>query len=198
VIVAQGWEAGGHLWGAVATLPLVPAVVDAVRPTPVVAAGGIGDGRGLAAVLALGAQAGWLGTRFVAAQEADSHDYYRQRLVTAAATDTSRTSCFDGGWPNAPHRVLRNTTLESWEDAGRPSAPDRPLEGVTVATDGLGREVTAYDDLMPLRGLHGDLERMALYAGQSVGLVHAVHPAGRLVREIVGEAERVLQGLAAG
>ena len=74
VIVAQGWEAGGHVWGTVATLPLVPAVVDAVAPVPVIAAGGISDGRGVAAVLALGAQAAWLGTRFLLAEELPIHE----------------------------------------------------------------------------------------------------------------------------
>lgn len=87
VIVAQGWEAGGHVWGTVATLPLVPAVVDAVAPVPVIAAGGIGDARGVAAVLALGAQAAWLGTRFLLAEEMPIHEDYRRRLVAAAETD---------------------------------------------------------------------------------------------------------------
>ena len=87
VIVAQGWEAGGHVWGRVATLPLVPAVVDAVAPVPVIAAGGIGDARGVAAVLALGAQAAWLGTRFLLAEEAPVHEDYRRRLIAAAETD---------------------------------------------------------------------------------------------------------------
>ncbi len=78
VIVAQGWEAGGHVWGRVATLPLVPAVVDAVAPVPVIAAGGIADARGVAAVLALGAQAAWLGTRFLLAEEMPIHEDYRR------------------------------------------------------------------------------------------------------------------------
>ncbi len=87
VIVAQGWEAGGHVWGTIATLPLVPAVVDAVAPVPVIAAGGIGDSRGVAAVLALGAQAAWLGTRFLLAEEMPIHEDYRRRLIAAAETD---------------------------------------------------------------------------------------------------------------
>jgi nitronate monooxygenase len=81
VVVAQGWEAGGHVWGTVATLPLVPAVVDAVAPVPVIAAGGIGDARGVAAVLALGAQAAWLGTRFLLAEELPIHEDYRRALI---------------------------------------------------------------------------------------------------------------------
>ncbi len=121
VIVAQGWEAGGHVWGTVATLPLVPAVVDAVAPVPVIAAGGIGDARGVAAVLALGAQAAWLGTRFLLAQEMPIHPDYRRRLTAAAETDPQwYPNLYDVGWPDAPHRALRNSTADAWEAAGRP------------------------------------------------------------------------------
>ena len=90
VIVAQGWEAGGHVCGAVSTLTLVPAVVDAVTPIPVVAAGGIADGRGIAAVFALGASAAWLGTRFVASKEAMAHHSYKQKLLAASLTWVGR------------------------------------------------------------------------------------------------------------
>lgn len=197
VVVAQGWEAGGHVWGDTATLPLVPAVVDAVHPVPVVAAGGVGDGRGLAAVLALGAQAAWLGTRFLTAAEASVHDGYRDAVVGAAATDTVRTGCFDGGWPDAPHRVLRNATLTRWEEAGRPAA-HRPGEGDVVATDGAGNAYRRYDDMMPMRGVEGDVAEMALYAGQSVGLVRDVRPAGEIVRALAAEAEQVLASLTGG
>lgn len=191
-VVAQGWEAGGHVWGLVATMPLVPAVVDAVAPVPVIAAGGIGDGRGLAAALVLGAQAGWLGTRFVASAEADTHDLYRTRVTSAHPEDAVYTNCFDGGWPDAPHRVLRNDTIDLWDAAGRPAAPDRPHEGLLVATDSVGRGVELYDDVMPLRELEGELERMALYAGQSVGVVHDVKPAALVVASIVAQAQAAL------
>src|SRR5260370_27138921 len=87
VVVAQGFEAGGHVWGRVGTVALVPAVVDAVAPTPVIAAGGIGDGRGVAAVIALGAQAAWVGTRFLMAEEALVHEHYRRRRIDADQTD---------------------------------------------------------------------------------------------------------------
>ena len=130
VIVAQGWEAGGHVWGHVATLPLVPAVVDAVAPVSVLAAGGIGDGRGVAAVLALGAHAAWVGTRFLLAVEAPVHEEYRRRLVAAAETDAEwYADLYDVGWPNAPHRALRNATAEAWEVAGRPESGSRPERG---------------------------------------------------------------------
>ena len=121
VIVAQGWEAGGHVWGSVATLPLVPAVVDAVTPVPVIAAGGIGDARGVAAVLALGAQAAWLGTRFLLAEEMPLHEDYRRRLIAAAETDPQwYPNLYDVGWPDSPHRALRNSTADAWQAAGCP------------------------------------------------------------------------------
>src|ERR1700728_719042 len=121
VVVAQGWEAGGHVWSKVATLPLVPAVVDAVAPFPVIAAGGIGDARGVAAVLALGAQAAWLGTRFLLATEMPIHEDYRRRLIAAAETDPQLyPNLYEVGWPDSPHRALRNSTANAWQAAGRP------------------------------------------------------------------------------
>ena len=193
VVVAQGWEAGGHVWGEVASLPLIPAVVDAVAPVPVIAAGGIADGRGLAAALVLGAQAAWMGTRFLAAHEASTHPDYRARLLSADVTSTVHTACFDGGWPGAPHRVLRNRTLDEWEDAGCPAAPERPGEGEVIARGPHGTEFHRYDDMFPLAGLHGELDLMALYAGQSVGLVSDVRPASEILDTIVSDAARILQ-----
>lgn len=192
VVVAQGWEAGGHVRGQVATMALVPAVVDAVAPVPVIAAGGIGDGRGLAAVLALGAQAGWLGTRFLAAAEAAAHQVYRQRVLDAAPEDAVYTRCFDGGWPDAAHRAICNTTIAAWEEAGRPPAPDRPGEGTVVATDRYGRSHLRYGDMIPLPGMTGELEAMALYAGQCVGLIHEMAPAARIVAAVASQAARIL------
>jgi nitronate monooxygenase len=154
VIVAQGWEAGGRVRGQVATLPLVPTVVDAVAPVPVIAAGGVADRRGLAAVLALGADAAWIGTRFLLAEEASVHPEWRRRLRDACETSTAYTTAFDGGWPDAPHRVLRNAALE----AGVPAA-----------------------DAMPTGRRGGDAETMALYAGCGVGAVRRVEPAAAIV-----------------
>jgi NAD(P)H-dependent flavin oxidoreductase YrpB (nitropropane dioxygenase family) len=196
VVVAQGWEAGGHVWGRSTSLSLIPAVVDAVDPVPVVAAGGIADGRGLAAALMLGAQAVWMGTRFLASHEASTHARYRARLIAAEVTDTSYTTCFDGGWPDAPHRVLGNNTLDAWERAGRPGGPHRPGEGDVVATDSAGGSFQRYDDMMPTADLAGDLDEMALYAGQSAGLVHDVLPAAQIVTEIAAEAQARLRAWA--
>ena len=186
VVVAQGWEAGGHVWGQIGTLPLVPAVVDAVAPTPVIAAGGIGDGRGVAAVLALGAQGAWVGTRFLMAAEAPVHARYRERLIDADETDALWfADLFDGGWPNAPHRALRNATIDDWEAAGRPAAGSRPGEGDQVATRPNGSGIPRYASSTPVEGLDGDIDAMSLWAGQSVALARQVQPAAEIVAELV-------------
>ncbi|MDQ6730626.1 MAG: nitronate monooxygenase [Actinomycetota bacterium] len=185
VIVAQGWEAGGHVLGQVATLPLVPAVVDAVAPVPVIAAGGIGDARGVAAVLALGAQAAWLGTRFLLADEAPVHAEYRRRLIAAAETDPEwYANLYDVGWPDAPHRALRNSTAEAWEIAGRPSPGDRPGEGEAVAHLGSGEPLVRYSSALALKGSTGDVEALSLWAGQSVALARLTQPAAEIVAEL--------------
>ena len=192
IIVAQGWEAGGHVWGRVATMPLVPRVVDAVRPTPVVAAGGIADGRGVAAALMLGAAGAWLGTRFLASEEVFIHPDYRARVLAAAETDTEYTLLFDGGWPDAPLRALRNSTLAAWEAAGRPPHGQRPREGETIAALPDGTPAPRYSMVPPLPGMTGELEALVHYAGQSAGLVTRVQPAAEIVRELVVETTRAL------
>jgi nitronate monooxygenase len=195
IVVAQGWEAGGHVWGSVASLPLIPAVVDAVAPVPVVAAGGIGDGRGLAAVLALGAAAGWLGTRFAMAEETPSHPRYRELLLEAPETSTVISPVFDIGWPNAPGRFLRNSTIRAWETAGRPTT-DRPGEGETLATWD-GDPIVRYATTAPHAAVVGDIEALPLWAGQSVGLVRDVAPAAAIVRRIAAEAKVAIDRAAA-
>jgi NAD(P)H-dependent flavin oxidoreductase YrpB (nitropropane dioxygenase family) len=192
VIVAQGWEAGGHVRGQVGTLALVPAVVDAVSPIPVVAAGGIGDGRGIAAAHMLGAQAAWIGTRFIVADESRAHDVYRNAVIEASADTAVHTMCFDGGWPNAAHRALSNSTMRSWLAAGRPTGPDRPGEEDVVATNASGQPIRRYDDAPPLRNMVGDLDAMALYAGQSVELVTTSGSAGQIVADLVRELHAAL------
>lgn len=193
VVVAQGWEAGGHVWSTVSTLALVPRVVDAVAPVPVIAAGGIADGRGLAAVIALGAGGAWIGSRFLTAAEAAVHPDYRQRLLAATETDTFYGTLFDVGWPDAPHRVLRNSTVEAWEQAGRPRAGDRPGEGDTPAAAPNGSPIKRYASSTPYEGVTGDTEPLSNWSGQGIGLATRVQPAADIVHEIVDDAERVLQ-----
>jgi NAD(P)H-dependent flavin oxidoreductase YrpB (nitropropane dioxygenase family) len=193
VIVAQGWEAGGHVWGRVGSLALVPAVVDAVSPVPVVAAGGIGDGRGLAAALSLGASGIWLGSRFVATVESAAHPEYKQRILDAAEDDTDCTTLFDEGWRDAPHRVLKNSTLRRWSDAGRPPRGSRPGEGEAIAHLGDGTPILRYGDSEPTEGMVGDLDAMAMYAGQSSGLVRQILTVESVMQSLIDEARTAVE-----
>ena len=196
-IMIQGIEAGGHVRGVDPLLVALPAVVDAVGPVPVIASGGIADGRGLASALVLGAQAVSMGTRFLASNE--SRSAYKDRVVKARATDTWHTTLFDVEWPNASHRVLRNTLVEEWELAGSPESGKRPHEGEVLGrmpiggVDGDVVDVPAYSIFMPMEGFEGDLDRSCLYAGQSCELVDEVLPAADLVATIASEAESALE-----
>jgi len=200
VIVAQGVEAGGHVVGEVSTLALIPRVVDAVAPRPVVAAGGIADGRGVVAVLALGAQAAMLGTRFLASAESRAHPRYKQRLLEADEGGTVRTILFGHGWPNAPHRTLRTAFVEQWlgrEARGQESRPDEPAVGQTVI-GGQPMPVLRFMGLPPNCDASGDIESMDLLAGQGVGLVGEIKPAGEIVRKLVDEARQIVSQRLAG
>jgi nitronate monooxygenase len=186
IIVAQGWEAGGHVWGGVATLPLVPAVVDAVAPVPVIAAGGIGDARGVVAVLALGAQAAWLGTRFLLAEEMPIHEEYQRRLIAAPETQAEwYPNLYEVGWPDSPHRALHNSTAQRWEDAGRPPPGSRPGEGEVIAHFASGEPIVRYAPAPPMVGTTGEIEAMSMWAGQSVALARQRQPAADIVAELV-------------
>jgi NAD(P)H-dependent flavin oxidoreductase YrpB (nitropropane dioxygenase family) len=194
VIVAQGVEAGGHVRGEVSTLALIPRVVDAVTPTPVVAAGGIADGRGVVAVMALGAQAAVLGTRFLASTESRAHPHDKQRLQEADEGSTVRTILFGHGWPNAPHRTLRTDFVKRWlgqEARGQESRLDEPAVGQTVI-GGQAMPVLRFMGFPPNGEASGDIDSMDLLAGQSVGLIREIKPAGQIVHELVAEARQII------
>jgi nitronate monooxygenase len=181
VVIAQGGEAGGH-GGALGTFALLPAVVDAVAPVPVVAAGGIADGRGLAAALLLGAQGAWMGTRFVASLEWGGPSWEREAVLAATSDDTVQTRLYDliaeRPFPaENPDRVLRNAFVDRW--TGRETE-------IPAHREELQSEVAA--------GHEGaDLTVAGVSAGVSVGLIAAAHPAGEIVRSIVREAEDLLR-----
>ena len=193
VIVAQGVESGGHVRSSISTMVLTPLVVDAVYPLPVIAAGGMADGRGLAAALMLGASGAWIGTRFLATHEAGAHSVYKQLILDAEAQDATMTFLFDKGWPGAQHRVLNNSTMRNWIAAGRPANGLRPGEHDAVATTSAGKAVHRYDDTAPHQQLEGNVEAMALYAGQSVGMVSNICSAAQVVQEILHGAIDTLQ-----
>jgi NAD(P)H-dependent flavin oxidoreductase YrpB (nitropropane dioxygenase family) len=199
-VIAQGFEAGGHVRGTTSLSALLPALVRAVAPVPVIAAGGIATGAGVAAALAAGAEGVLLGTRFLASSEAAVTDEYKRRVVAARAEDTVHTRLFDLGWPDAPHRVLRNRAIAEWEAAGSPAPGRRPAEGTTIgrlALGGVESAVPRYAVTPPVAGFVGDHELAALYAGESCALVADVQPAARIVRTLVREADRALARLAA-
>ena len=195
VIMAQGFEAGGHVRGQVTTCALIPEMRDALPDTPLIAAGGIADGRGLVAALALGADGAAFGTRFLASAEASAHPAYKERIVRARADDTVHTTLFDVGWPNAPHRVLRTEVVDEWEQAGRPAAGDRPGEGVAIVRmrrPDVEVPLVNYTVMAPTDYTEGQIERLAFYAGQSCSLVNEILPAGEIVRRIVAEASDLI------
>lgn len=184
VIVAQGAEAGGH-GGGRATFSLVPAVVDAVAPLPVVAAGGIADGRGVAAALMLGAQAVLVGTRFVASQEALSHPNIKQTVIQASGDDTVRTRVFDIvrglDWP-APYtgRALSNAFTQRWhgqEDALQACAEEHKTT-FQAAVDS------------------GQMDTAMTWAGEGTDLIKQIMPASDIVKALMLEASQRLRGAA--
>ena len=184
VIVAQGYDGGGHT-GRVGTLSLLPAVLDAVD-VPVMAAGGIGDGRGLAAVLAMGGVGAWLGTRFVASREAFGHDAYKQRIVEIDDEGTTITRCFSG----KPCRVVRNQTTEAWENPDL-IAKIRPFpQQFRVVADWLGA------DPYTAGRYEGKTDVGALAAGQSAAVIDGVLPAAEIVRALEAEASAALERIA--
>jgi NAD(P)H-dependent flavin oxidoreductase YrpB (nitropropane dioxygenase family) len=196
VVVAQGAEAGGHNRSSLPTLALVPLVVDAVAPALVLAAGGIADGRGLAAALMLGADGAWVGTRLAATAESGAHDGYKARLVAASATETVRTGIFGPDNPEFnPVRVLRTRVVQAWHRRSAEisaGAGDLPVIGYTEL-DGERVAMHKFSSLVPVRDqTTGDLEEMALPAGQGVGLVRGVPPAATVIAEMTAQARAML------
>lgn len=194
-IIAQGFEAGGHVRGVVTTFALVPEVRDAIGDLPMLAAGGISDGRGLAAALALGADGAVFGTRFLASRESAAHQDYKRAVLAAHGSDTVHTKLFDIGWPDAAHRVIRTPLVDAWERAGSPASPNRAGEGETVAhlrRGGIDAPLPRYSVNPPSDSVEGDLSGLPFYAGQSVSLIEEIAPAGEIVRQIAEEAREVI------
>ncbi len=179
IIVAQGTEGGGHV-GWMSTLALVPMVVDAVGPLPVMAAGGIADGRGFAAALALGAEGVLIGTRFLASQESGLKPAHKQAILDSDGHDTLLTEIPDLAagqvWPGAMSRVRRNRFVERW--AGREWAL-RQDPSAAAAAVAMARQA-------------GDPEEAPLFIGQDAGLIHDLPPAAEIVQRMVTEAEQIL------
>jgi nitronate monooxygenase len=174
-VIAQGCEAGGHVRGTVPLRELLEAVRAAVD-VPVVAAGGIGTRAQVVAVMAAGADAVRVGTRFVVCAESNAHPLYVDALITATSDDTVLTEAFGVGWPNAPHRVLRSAIERAEASPGD--------VGRTATEDGRSIVMPRFGASVPTRHTIGDISAMALYAGTSVDAVHATPTAAQVVGEL--------------
>jgi enoyl-[acyl-carrier protein] reductase II len=174
VVLAQGHEAGGHT-GRIGTMTLVPQIVDAVR-VPVLAAGGIADGRGLLAALALGAEGVWMGTRFIATVEAFAHPNYKNKIVEIDEEGTTITRCHSG----KPCRLVRNKFTDSWVGREAEIQPF-PLQSMKIGFP-----------LAEKARYEGKIEDGGLACGQSAGLINSVKSASQIVREVMDEANAAL------
>ncbi|MGH4031324.1 NAD(P)H-dependent flavin oxidoreductase [Actinomycetota bacterium Odt1-20B] len=195
-VVAQGWEAGGHNYGGLPTMVGVPAVVDAVGERALVlAAGGITDGRQVAAALCLGADGVWVGTRLVASREAQVHPEHHRRLINSLGEDTVLSGIFGPEWPEFnPMRVQRDRVVAEWNDrrAEVPTVRDDLEQVGTTVFEGAETVLRKFNVLPPVPATEADWEEMPWLMGQGVGLVHDVRPAGDIVREVMDQAARVL------
>ncbi len=181
IIVAQGYEAGGHT-GEVATMVLVPEVVDAVAPTPVLGAGGIGTGRQIAAALALGAQGVWMGSLWLTTAESNQSPASLEALLEASSSDTVRSKCFTG----KPARMLRNAWTEAWADPNGPGPLGMPLQNI----------LTAEANARIARSGRKDLAFAPV--GQIVGRMNQVRPVRDVIYQLVEEYIETVERLEAG
>ena len=184
-VILQGGEGGGHT-GLVGTLPLVAQAVEAVD-IPVAAAGGIYDGRGLAAALALGAQAVWMGTRFIASDEAHAAGSYKDTIIEAGDTDTTRTRCYSG----KPMRVRTNPYVQDWESRPQDIQPF-PMQAMHSVQTGVIGGIGGITDEAKLDG-----EKSCFAMGQSAGGVRDVKPVAQIVEDIMAEAHASIERLGA-
>jgi nitronate monooxygenase/enoyl-[acyl-carrier protein] reductase II len=196
-VIVQGIEAGGHVRGTSSVWELLPAAVEALRPLPVVAAGGIGDGAGFARALRLGAQGVSLGTRFVCSEEAWCHPVYKRRVVESRAEDTVLNQLYDIWFPDAPHRTLQNKTLAEWEAAGSPPPGKRPGEGTSIGkqrmlSSGEWEEWPRYAAAVATPDFDGEIDYAPLWAGESCSVVNEIKPAASIVRDLARDAEATL------
>ena len=198
-IIAQGSESGGHVRGEAATMVLLPAIIDAVGPAmPVLASGGIADGRGMAAALALGADAVWVGTRFLASTEATAHPEYKRRVLAAGPGDTLVTTMFGPEWPDR-QRVLVNRVVREWGHRVD-QIPDELRKAPSIGKTMMGPDpydMPKFSVFLPIPETQGDFEEMNMVAGESSGLINDVQTAAHIVQSMVKQAEQIIRRLPA-
>lgn len=190
IVIAQGVEAGGHVRGTISSLVLLPQVARAVD-IPVVASGGFASGESLVAALALGAQGIHCGTAFLATRESFAHDYHKQQVVSAGSADTVYTDAFSINWPpNSPVRVIRNGVTEHLGYQLLGHDPDDFRRDEVARED--GRPIYRYSTDSPLRSTTGNIEELALFAGQVAGAIDSIPSAGDRIAAIMRAAEATL------
>lgn len=188
-LIVQGAEAGGHNRSEARLAALLPVIGRELPGFPLIAAGGIIDGARMAAALAMGAEAVWCGTRFLASEEADAHEGYKARVVAAEKDGTSITTVFGPEWPGQPLRALVNRAVRC--SAGREAEALAEAAGEVIGSTMLGGEVVPvprYSALLPTRAFEADLEWACLTAGEAAAEVQSVEPAHVVVEKMMAEA----------
>lgn len=184
VIIAQGAEAGGHT-GEVGTMVLIPEIVDAVAPVPVLGAGGIGRGRQMAAAMALGAQGVWCGSVWLTTDEAETHPVVKEKFLAASSSDTLRSRSLTG----KPARQLRSAWTDEWDDPANPKPLGMPLQPILVA------EARARIDRASYRKGSGAEQLANYFVGQIVGAMNEPKPAAQVVFDMIDEFIDSVQAL---
>ena len=187
-LICQGLEAGGHVQATSALEPTLEAVLSVSGDVPVLVAGGMSTGHDVRKAVQQGAAGAVLGTRLMATRESDAHDVYKKHLVDADQESTIYTICFNRDW-NAMHRVLRNDTTRSWEAWGCPEGDSKPGADDVVAKHPVFGSAMRYETIPPMVGHTGDLDEMAMYAGEGVGKVNDLPSAADLIERIWSEFE---------
>jgi len=200
LIVAQGSEAGGHNYAALPTFANTPEIVDACDGALVLASGGVSDGRGVAAALALGADGVWVGSRLVATDEANVPTAYKERIVSAGGADTALTSIFGREIEGFnPMRVLRNAIVEEWrdrEDEAPVDLSDQPAVG-EMTLMGQSAPLKRFSNLVPMADATGDFDQMPLLMGEGVGSIGDIVPVEQAVETMMADAAAILSRLGA-
>jgi NAD(P)H-dependent flavin oxidoreductase YrpB (nitropropane dioxygenase family) len=195
-LIVQGAEAGGHNRAEASTMTLFPRIRRRFPGLPLLAAGGIVDGTTMAAALALGADAVWCGSRFLASHEAEAHDVYKDRVLAADVGDTAILSIYGPEWPDQAMRVIVNDGARA--ALGREAEAIKDAEGQFIGSTVLNGQtipVPRYSAILPTPDFDGDIEQACLTAGQSAGNIDEILPAGEIVRRMTAEAKSVLRRL---
>jgi NAD(P)H-dependent flavin oxidoreductase YrpB (nitropropane dioxygenase family) len=192
MLIVQGSESGGHNRAEAPLSQLFPAIRAALPGMPLIAAGGIVDGASMAAALSMGAEAVWVGTRFLASMEADAHPGYKQRVVDAGPGSTVLTTVFGPEWPGQSLRALRNAATD--RAVGREEEALRESAGDVIGKVMLGGQeipVPRYSAILPVRSFEADLEWSCLTAGESAARINDILPAAEIIQRMTWEAREI-------